>query len=86
MQTVTVKYLVGMADRAGRSVETVDLDEGATLADLAAQLRDRYGIRIPDPGIIAVLNGKGWMQHPAGLETRLSKGDVILLFPPISGG
>jgi molybdopterin converting factor small subunit len=83
---LTVKYLVSLAEKVGCKEEKLSLPEGATLAELAAWLEARRGIKVPDPGIIAVLNGKGWMQHPSKLETRLRDGDMVLLFPPISGG
>lgn len=73
-------------DKVGCKEETPSLPEGGTLADLAAWLESRHGIKVPDPGIIAILNGKGWMQLPSKLETKLSDGDLVLLFPPISGG
>jgi molybdopterin converting factor small subunit len=84
--TVGVKYLVSLAEKVGCKQETVRFAEGDTLADLAAWLQNRHEIKVPDPGIIAVLNGKGWMQLPSKLETKLGNGDVVLLFPPISGG
>jgi molybdopterin converting factor small subunit len=49
-------------------------------------LKENYAITAPDIGIMAVLNGKGWMQYPQKLQTKIKDGDAILLFPPISGG
>lgn len=83
---VTVKYLVSLAEKVGCKQETLNFAGETSLADLAEWLENRYGIKVPEPGIIAVLNGKGWMQHPSKLGTKLKNGDVVLLFPPISGG
>ena len=83
---VGVKYLVSLADKVGCKKETVRLPKGAVLADLAAWLGNHHGLKVPDPSIIAVLNGRGWLQLPSKLETKLSNGDLVLLFPPISGG
>ncbi len=83
---VTVKYLVSLADKTGKRKETVGLDPGATLGDLSRRLNREYGLALPDPRIMAVLNGKGWEQYPDKLETELRSGDTVLLFPPIAGG
>ncbi len=83
---VTVKYLVSLADKTGKRKETVGLDPGATLEDLSRRLNREYGLTLPDPRIMAVLNGRGWEQYPDKLETELRSGDTVLLFPPIAGG
>lgn len=84
--TVTVKYLVSLADKTGRRKDRIELTEGSALADLAEWIERERGIRLPDPRIMTVLNGKGWDQYPEKLETELNEGDTVLLFPPISGG
>ena len=84
--TVQVKYLVTLADRTGRRAEDVPLEEDSTLKDLAVWLRREREIKLPDPSILTVLNGKGWDQYPDELHTRLNQGDTILLLPPIAGG
>lgn len=84
--TIQVKYLSAIRDRTGRRSEDVDLLPGATLEDLADWLNERYGLTVPGPGIMAVLNGRGWGQYPSKLGTEIREGDVVCLFPPISGG
>jgi MoaD family protein len=83
---VTIKYLVSLADKTGKRKETMELDPGATLEDLSRRLNREYGLNLPDPRIMAVLNGKGWEQYPDKLETELRGGDTVMLFPPIAGG
>lgn len=83
---VRVKYLVGLRDRTGRTEEQVRLQQGSTLKDLADLLNARYDLSLPDPHIMATLNGKGWEQYPGKLSTELSDGDSVLLFPPVSAG
>lgn len=83
---ITVKYLVNMREKAGKKEEEIDLPSGFRLTDLADWLKKQYGIELPSPGIMTVLNGKGWDQHPDKYETPLGEGDTVLLFPPISGG
>lgn len=81
-----VKYLVSLADKTGKRAEDVTLEEDSTLEDLAGWLRREREIKLPDPSILTVLNGKGWDQYPDKHHTRLNQGDTILLFPPIAGG
>ncbi len=84
--TVTVKYLVTLADKTGKRTEEVSLGPRSTLRDLSAWLKEERDIGLPDPRILTVLNGKGWDQYPEKLDTALSEGDTVLLFPPIAGG
>ncbi len=84
--TVQIKYLSTLRDRTGRRQETVGFPLGATLQDVADWLNQRYALSLPDPQVMATLNGKGWEQFPAKLSTEIREGDVIYLFPPIAGG
>lgn len=86
MITVTVKYMVNLIDTTGRRQDDVDLPEGDRLSDLSLWLSENRDLRLPDPKIMATLNGRGWSQYEKGMETVLSDGDTVLLFPPISGG
>ncbi|MGQ9615785.1 MAG: MoaD/ThiS family protein [Spirochaetota bacterium] len=83
---ITIKYLVNLRDRAGKRVEEVSFLRGSTLWNVARWLSEKYNIKLPDPKIIAILNGKGWEQLPEKFETRVDEGDIICLFPPVSGG
>jgi MoaD family protein len=83
---VQIKYLSALRDRTGRRHEEVAFGENATLQDVADWLNSQRGLRLPDARIMATLNGKGWNQYPSGLSTPLSPGDVVCLFPPVSGG
>lgn len=83
---ITVKFLSALRDRAGVGEEKLLLPAGSTLRAVAQHLAQRYGLHVPAPGIMATLNGLGWQQADLGLDTPLQSGDVIHLFPPISGG
>ena len=83
---VHLKYLVNMREKAGKKEEEIGLPPGSSLEDLAAWLKANYEIELPNPGIMTVLNGRGWEQHPEKYATLLRDGDKVLLFPPISGG
>ena len=83
---VVIKYLVTVKDKTGRGQEEVSFPEGSVLKDVVDWLDKQYALSLPDPHIMAILNGKGWEQLPLKLSTALQEGDVICLFPPIAGG
>ena len=83
---IQIKYLVTLRKRAGKRQERVSFSQGSTLHDVATWLNERYAISLPDSHIIAMLNGKEWNLYPKKWSTELQEGDVINLFPPISGG
>jgi molybdopterin converting factor small subunit len=83
---VQVRYLSALRDRAGLREEPVELPAGARLRDLAGWLDRRHGLRLPDPLVMATLNGRGWTQYAQALETPLEVGDQIALFPVVGGG
>jgi molybdopterin converting factor small subunit len=80
---VTVKFLGGMRDDMGVSRVTLSLPPGAALRDLGAHLC-ALGIDPEADDIIITLNSQGLRQWPAGRQ--FSSGDVIAIFPLISGG
>jgi len=84
--TVTVKYLSVLRDKTGIRQEEVSFPEKSVLGEVAELVHGRYGIKVPDPLVMFVLNGRGWNQYPERLATPLKNGDIILIFPPVSGG
>lgn len=86
MAKVTVKYLVNLKEKAGTAKEELEFPEGARLKDVADRIRELHCIDLPDHRIMTTLNGKGWSQFPDGINTPVKEGDVVLLFPPLSGG
>ncbi|MCL0065591.1 MoaD/ThiS family protein [Dehalococcoidia bacterium] len=86
MSKVLVKFLGVMKDKVGRVEEEYELPDGSTLGELAVKVEQSHRLSLLDPAIMVTLNGRGIRQLPEGLETRLGEGNVILLFPPISGG
>ena len=83
---VQIKYLAALRDRTGRKQEEVSFPPGATLQDVAEWLNKRYALSLPNPQVMATLNGRGWEQFPLKLSTEINEGDIIYLFPPIAGG
>ena len=75
-----------MRDRAGLREEPVELAAGSKLRDLAGWLARTRGVKLPDPLVMATLNGRGWTQYPESLETPLADGDEVALFPVVGGG
>ena len=83
---IEIKYLASLRDRAGRRQEEGTFRPGATLQDVIEWLDSQYALSLPDPQVMATLNGRGWEQLPLKLSTKMAQGDVICLFPPIAGG
>jgi len=83
---IRLKYLVSVRDKTGRGEEEAELPAGSTLGHLAEWLQTRYGLEVPSPHVMAVLNGRGWGQLPQKLDTPLKDGDAVSIFPPIAGG
>ncbi len=74
---VSVKYFANMRDRMGRADETVELDDGATVATLWAQVSDEP---MPENTLIAVN-----MEYTS-VDEVLNDGDEVAFFPPVTGG
>jgi molybdopterin converting factor subunit 1 len=79
---IQVLYFATLRDRAGVRRETLELDEGATLADLKALVAERHAGLAPalDSAVGAVNREFAEPEHP------LDDGDEVGLFPPVSGG
>jgi molybdopterin converting factor small subunit len=83
---VTLKYLASIRDRTGCREESVCFPEGSTLRDVLSLLGGKYGIYLPDPQILLIVDGRGWKQLPVKFSTPLQSGNTICLLPPIAGG
>ncbi|HTP59440.1 MAG TPA: MoaD/ThiS family protein [Spirochaetia bacterium] len=84
--TVRIRYLSGLRNTTGIPSEEVRFPVGTPLRDVSQWLARKYGITAPGPGVMSTLNGRGWSQTALALETQLSDGDEISLFPLLSGG
>jgi molybdopterin converting factor subunit 1 len=79
---VHVLFFGMLKEAVGKSSDSVELPEGASLGDLL----ELYASRSPElkgvlPSLAAAVN-----QEYAGAETMLKPGDEIALLPPVSGG
>jgi molybdopterin converting factor small subunit len=80
---VTVKFLGGLREEFGAPSATLSLAQDAVLKDLESHLR-ALGIDPDSDDIIITLNGRGLRQWPP--DRPFAVGDVIAVFPLISGG
>ena len=79
---VRVVYFGMLRDMAGREQETVELNEGARLAELYSSLQERIpGLRKFGGSIALAIN-----YEYAAADSPLHEGDEVALLPPVSGG
>ncbi len=79
---VRVLFFGMLKEMLGKSAETIDLPEGACVADILKQ----YGSQIPClkavlPSLALAVN-----QQYAGPDTKLKSDDEVAMLPPVSGG
>ncbi|OVE75151.1 hypothetical protein BVX97_05545 [bacterium E08(2017)] len=86
---ITLNYFSQIRQLAGTGTETVEVNEGATVAEVLATLQygDKFKELLLDEGsairstIMPVVNGQS-----ANGEQVLNDGDEVSLFAPIAGG
>jgi len=79
---ITVRFFALYRERAGRNALPVQLAQGATVADLTAEvLRQFPGLAPPQVQIVVAVNA-----DYAEPEVVLHPGDDVCLIPPVSGG
>ena len=79
---VQVKLFATLRQAAGWSERTVTLPPGATVAELLAQLETATpALKLSGRAVYAAVN----QQYTRGTQT-LANGDVVAVFPPVSGG
>ena len=79
---IRVLFFGVLKDLAGRTMETVDLPEKATLADLLSH----YGTSVPNLGVHFAGMAVSINQEFARPSDQLKAGDEVALLPPVSGG
>lgn len=86
---VTVRYWAAARAAEGVDAEPVPVEEGATLADVLAEVRSRHGARSRLAEVLAVcsvLVGDRPVGSRAPEDVRLAAGDTVELLPPFAGG
>lgn len=74
---IHVKYFASFREKAGKREEEFECVPGTRLQPLVDTLKEKYGF---GPRILISLN------HEFGKNEELHDGDVVALFPPVSGG
>ena len=77
---VTVRYFASIKDYTGVKMETIELSPDSTMRNLLDYIVSRYG-NVGSSKLLTAVNGEYVNQ-----DQILSEGDVVALFPPVSGG
>jgi molybdopterin converting factor subunit 1 len=79
---ITVKLFALMREKAGTDTVSLELPEGATIAETLEVLRHQYPVLGP-----YLTNARLCLQMEfVEAETILQAGDELALIPPVSGG
>ncbi len=79
---ITVRFFALYRERAGRNAVAMELPEGATVADLTAEVRRQFPMLAPPQVKIVVAVNADY----AETDVVLQSGDDVCLIPPVSGG
>ena len=79
--TVTVLLFASYADAIRRSTIELDLENGATVRDVIAQVRQMADEDSLPPAPMVAVN-----EQYASPDRPLSSGDEVALIPPVAGG
>ncbi|MDV3103839.1 MULTISPECIES: ubiquitin-like small modifier protein 1 [Thermococcus] len=86
---VTVRYFARYRSLVGKGEEEVELPEGATVRDLIEKLRELHPVLknevFSEDDSFADVNVSRNGRY-VGFDEILKEGDVVALFPPVSGG
>ena len=79
---VHIRYFAALREVMGRADETLDLPEGATVADASLALVERTpALRAPLANCVAAVN-RAYVTP----DTALADGDELVFIPPLGGG
>ena len=77
-----VRFFALYRERAGCSAFSLEVSQGATVADLIVEVRRHFpGLAPPEVNIVVAVNSEY-----AEPEVVLGEGDEVCLIPPVSGG
>lgn len=90
---LTLRFFATFREAVGRKTVESEFEDAATVGDVLAELESEYdglaGSLLEDgdlaPMINVLLDGREVL-HIDGVETRLSDGDTLSIFPPVAGG
>ncbi len=75
------RYFASIRDRIGQDQETVETSSGTTLGALYDELKATHEVLGEWNRVLLAVNGE-YMEP----DQSLSEGDVVAVFPPVSGG
>lgn len=79
---IRVKLFASVRQALGRSLLELELPEGATVADLRAQLQSQFAqLHLENAGVLVAVN-----LRYAKPDRVLQEGDEVALIPPVGGG
>jgi molybdopterin synthase catalytic subunit len=79
---VTVRLFASLREHAGAGTVPLTLDDGATVAEAIAQLRDGALSGLPENAPFVAAVAREYVKH----DHPLTNGDELALVPPVSGG
>ena len=78
---IKLKFFASIRELVGSSGEEIDIPEGTTVSSFLDEVRVNHGPLRHMERILVAVNGE--YVEP---DVLLKKGDVVALFPPVSGG
>lgn len=92
---VEVRFFTSLREITGKKVEEIQLQDAITVEELLTKLSKKYGKELREylyneeekihDYLSILVNGKS-INVLQGLDTKLKKGDVIAILPPVGGG
>lgn len=82
MITIRLKLFASIKDICGFSEKEIIYDSPVTVSLLVNELSEEYpGLQAKKDSLLIAVN-----EDYAGLDTKLTDGDTVAIFPPVSGG
>ena len=90
--SITVKFFANFREAVG--VENTEVKEAKDISSMLSALVARFGEKLKEQlydgkrlreSVNILVNGRG-LDMEKGLDAKLKDGDVVAIFPPVSGG
>jgi len=88
--TLELRFFANFREAVGQKTIERDYPDDTTVGEVLADLTDEYGLDLFEEGdlrpqLSIMKNGKD-VVHIDGVDTPLSDGDRLSVFPPVAGG